>query len=466
MKKFFVFVLPLTFVLFWQSLASAQNSDVQIENLWTRKKGEDWPRFLGPTIDSKSTETGILKDWKDDKLKIVWKRELKESYGIGSISKGRLFQADREGDDCVLFCINAETGEKIWRFSYPTDYTDLYGYNGGPRCSPVIDEDRVYLYGVEGMLHCLDATTGKVIWKKNVNEEFGVIQNFFGVGSTPVIEGDLLIAMVGGSPDESKDVPSGQLDQVKGNGSGIVAFEKLTGKDRYKITDELASYASLKIASIGDRRWCFSFSRGGLVGFDPTNGKVDFEYPWRDSKLESVNASTPVVVADRVFISETYGVGSSMLKVKPGGYEVVWKDDLRARGKSMMTHWNTAIEHEGYIYGSSGRHTHEAELRCIEAATGKVMWSQPELSRCSLMYVDGHFVCLTEYGHLLLLRATHEEFDAVSVIQPTIKLNEDSDRLRPLLKYPCWAAPILSHGLMYVRGDDYLVCLELIPEKQ
>jgi outer membrane protein assembly factor BamB len=433
----------------------------------TRKGGDDWPSFLGPTGDSKSRETGFATPWPKEGLRIVWQRPLRESYGIGAVSRGRYFQFDREGDDARLYALNAKTGEELWQFAYTTDYSDYYGYNGGPRCSPVVDGDLVYIYGPEGMLHCLRVADGSPVWKVDTVKDFGVVQNFFGVGSTPVIEGDLLIAVVGGSPPESHRLGPGALDRVGGNGSGIVAFDKNTGEVKYKITDELAGYAGPKLATINGRRWCFVFARGGLVGFDPTEGTVDFHYPWRATILESVNASQPVVVGDEVFISETYGPGSSMLKVRPGECEVVWKDDDRRREKAMQLHWTTAIHHAGYLYGSSGRHEYNAELRCIEWKTGKVMWSEPDLTRCSLLYVDGHFICLSEDGVLRLLRATPEKYDLVSEWKPVDKTpgpNPFGFGPRQLLNPPAWAAPILSHGLLYVRGDDRVLCLELIPQ--
>lgn len=418
-------------------------------------RGSDWPTFLGPTGDGKSPERGILASWPEGGPRVVWQRRLSESYGIGSISRGRYYQFDRFGPNARLTCMEARTGKEVWNFEYPTDYEDMYGYNGGPRCSPVMDEDRVYIFGVEGMLHCLQASDGKPIWKVDTAEQFGVVQNFFGVGSTPVVEGSLLIAMVGGSPPESHEVPRGYLDRVVGNGSGIVAFDKMTGKVVYSITDELASYASPKTATINGRRWCFAFARGGLLGFEPSTGKVDFHYPWRSKILESVNASVPVVVGDEVLISETYGPGSSLLKVKPDGYDVVWRDELRSRDKAMQTHWNTPIYHEGFLYGCSGRHMNEGELRCVDWKTGEVQWSRRGLTRTSLTYVDGHFVCLGELGHLLLVKANPKEFELVAAA--TLR-DEDGESL---LEYPCWAAPILSHGLLYVRGKDRLVCLDL-----
>ena len=428
-----------------------------VTDLRTRKTGSDWPVFLGMHGDSRSSETGILKTWPKKGLPRRWTRKLGTSYGMPTISRGRLFQYSRFGDSARLTCMKSETGEEIWQFEHPTNYRDLYGYNNGPRSSPTVDDDRVYMLGVGGMLHCVKVMSGQKVWGVDTTKKFGVVQNFFGVGTNPIVEGDLLIVPVGGSPPNSPPVHS----RPPGNGTGIVAFNKHTGDVVYKITDELASYSSPVARTIDGRRWCFVFARGGLVGFEPSKGAVDFQYPWRSRKIESVNASNPVVVGDQVFISECYGIGSSLLRVKPGGYDLVWRDQKELRSWAMKTHWNTSIHHEGYLYGSSGRHSANAELRCVELKTGKVKWSEPRLDRSSLLYVDGHFVCLTEYGDLFLLRATPEKFDRVASFQTPLT----ADNGRPLLEYPAWAAPILSHGLLYVRGKDYLVCLELIPGK-
>jgi outer membrane protein assembly factor BamB len=353
-------------------------------------------------------------------------------------------------------CLNAKTGDRLWEFEYTTDYDDLLGYNNGPRSSPVIDDDRVYVFGPEGMLHCVSVHDGKQIWRVDTARQFGVVQNFFGVGSSPVVEGDLLIVMVGGSPPESHDLGRMDLDRAVGNGTGIVAFDKYTGHVKYAITDELASYSTPQLATIGRRRWCFVFARGGLVAFDPGSGKTDFRYPWRSRLRDSVNVSAPVVVGDEVLITEGYGPGSSLLKVRPGGYDVVWSDSPSTRNKAMLCHLNTPIYHEGYLYGCSGRYSSQAEMRCIEWKTGKVIWRQPGMGLSSLIYVDGHFVCLSEDGILRLIKATPQEYQEVA--KAVVRESSDSE---PLLRAPAWAAPILSHGLLYVRGDDQLICLRL-----
>jgi outer membrane protein assembly factor BamB len=430
-------------------------ADASLPDLGTRHQGVDWPGFLGPTGDSISSERGIVAPWPREGPRIVWQQVAGVGYGMPSISHGRLFQFDRHRDKARLSCLKSETGEFLWKFEYPSNYQDRFGYDNGPRCCPVIDGDRVYIFGVEGMLHCVRASDGKLIWKVDTPREFGVEQNFFGVGSTPVVSGDLLLVQVGGS----RKGPDGQpTPEDPGNGTGVVAFDKLTGKVRYKITDELASYASPVLATIDGRSWAFVFARGGLIGFEPASGKVDFHFKWRSPEYFSVNASNPVVSGDRVLVSETYGPGSALLRVRPGGYQVLWTDAKKGREKSLQCHWNTPIYHNGYVYGSSGRHSQEAELRCVELETGKVMWRERDLERTSLLMVDGHFLCLSEDGLLLLLRVNPQRYEEVSrlrLVNPTTEV--------PLLKPPCWAAPILSHGLLYVRGRDRLVCMELIP---
>lgn len=430
--------------------------EVAPPDLAQRKFGEDWPAFLGPRGDSKSNESGILTDWSQPP-RIFWHAQLGTSYGNCSISRGRCFVFDRVGGTSRLRCLHSETGEPLWRYRYATDYEDMYGYNNGPRCSPIVDNDRVYIFGAEGRLVCLNAASGELVWDVDTAHEFGVVQNFFGVGSAPVVFEDLLLVVIGGSPIESQDVAPGRLEQVAGNGSGVVAFDKFTGEVRYKLSDELASYATISVTRDNQQSKAFAFLRGGIVAFDPATGREDAFFRWRATNPESVNASTPVIVNNEVFISETYGPGSCLLALTTDALKVVWQDDVRKRTKAMQTHWNTAIHHKGFLYGCSGRHTQNAELRCIEWKTGKVRWSQPGLTRTSLLFVDGHFVCLGEDGVLRLVVATPDGYDPVGETR-LVPAGENE----PLLAYPAWSAPVLARGLMYVRGKDQLVCVELI----
>lgn len=421
-------------------------------SLWTRESGQDWPGFLGPTGDAKSVETGIRTDWTDG-LPILWQHEIGEGYSAPAVVRGRLFMFDRHGDSARLTCLNAETGAELWRREYPTAYEDYYEYSNGPRASPVVDEGRVYTFGVEGRLRCHRVIDGELLWEVDTTERFGVVKNFFGVGSTPVVEGDLLIAQIGGSPPASPKIHSGDVEP---NGSAIVAFDKLTGEVRYAMGDDLASYAALRLATIDGRRWGFAFARRGLLAFEPSSGEIDFHYPWRAKILESVNAATPVVIGDRVLITETYGPGAALLKVRTQGYEVLWEDSAR-RDKSLECHWNTPVYEDGVVYASSGRNPGNAELRAVEFETGRVLWSEPGLQRSSLLSVDGHLIVLSEDGVLRLLARNPERYEQ----RGEVDLRADG---RKLLLAPAWNAPVLAHGILYVQGKDRLVAVELIPQ--
>ncbi len=447
-----LWILTVVASLSGPTTAATDRDGAPPPDLGTRHSGTDWPDFLGPDRNGKSAETGLIATWPDTGPRMVWQVPLGTSYSAPSVSRGRLFHFDRHGNVDRVTCRESETGRELWSREHATSYEDILGYNNGPRCTPVVDGDRVYTMSAEGILQCLAVVDGSVRWQLDTMNEFGVAQNFFGVGSTPVVVDDLLIANVGGSPPGGPDnVYSGP---VHGNGTGAVAFDKYSGKVRWQVSDELASYASPVVATVSGTTRCFLFARGGLLAVDSNQGKVAFHFPWRAAKLESVNAASPVVVDDTVFISESYGRGSALLRVAEGSYDEIWTDRERGRDKSLELHWNTPIHHEGFLYGSSGQHGGPAELRCIEWQTGRVRWRQAGLARVSLIHADGKLICLSEDGTLRLLKATPDKYDEIARWIPR------GDDGRPLLKEPAWVAPVLAHKLLYVRGRDRLICVE------
>lgn len=443
----------LCLALTWPSGCFAQSGGVQEPLSSESGRRSDWPDFLGPQRNAKSIEANLNWDWPAAGPPIVWEVPLGTSYSQPTIANNKLFHFDRYGDVARLICRDAESGKELWTLDHPTEYEDLLGYNNGPRCTPVVDGEHVYTMSAEGILQCAQVADGERVWMIDTMEKFGVVQNFFGVGSTPVVFKDVVIANIGGSPPNSP--PNVYAGNVRGNGTGVVAFDKLTGEVRWQASDELASYASPVIAEIDGRPWCFVYARGGLVALDPRSGEVEFEFPWRSRLLESAIASSPVVVGDEVLISESYELGSALLRAKPGEYEEVWTDRNKHRDQSLMLHWNTPVVLDGYIYGSSGRHSGQAELRCVEWKTGRVMWSKPGLRWSSLLYVDGRLLCLSEDGTLRVLRPNPEEYDELAEFQ-----FRDSTG-QPLLREPVWVAPALSDGKLYLRGKDRLVCLDL-----
>jgi outer membrane protein assembly factor BamB len=416
-------------------------------------RAADWPGFLGPTADGKSPETGIIAPWPKEGLKKLWECDLGVGYAPPVVADGRLFHFDRFGDNARLTCRDAATGKELWKFEYPMEYEDVYGYDPGPRSCPVVDGDRVYIHGVEGMVHCVRAADGKPLWKFDTLAKYNFHQNFFGAGGAPVVWENLVIVPVGGSEKGPRPV---DFRDVKPNGTAIVAFDKMTGKLVYETGDELASYATPVVATIAGKPTGLYFARGGLLGFDPKTGKQLFHFPWRAPDLESVNAADPVAIGDKVLLSECYGrdTGAVLLDLKDGKPKVVWSDADRDRlDKSLQCHWNTPIAVGGFVYGSSARHTPDAELRCIDLKTGEVKWAKRRTTRCTLTLVDGHFVCLSEYGTLSLVKVNPEKCEVVSEYEV------------PELVFPCWAPPVLSNGVLYLRGKRTLVALELIPKK-
>ncbi|RYD74538.1 MAG: hypothetical protein EOP84_19750, partial [Verrucomicrobiaceae bacterium] len=173
----------------------------------------DWPEFLGPSRDNLSPETGLLDTFPQEGPRIVWSKQVGTGYSAPSIRGNWLVLHHRLAGEEIVEAFDSATGESRWRYAYPSRFTDPFGYNNGPRCSPVLTEDRCYTFGAEGVLACVDLKTGKQIWKRNTQEDFDIPEAFFGVGSSPILEGEKLIVQLGAQPN-----------------SGVVAFDAATGK--------------------------------------------------------------------------------------------------------------------------------------------------------------------------------------------------------------------------------------------
>jgi outer membrane protein assembly factor BamB len=440
----------------WMHSAVAETIDDAVGH--DAAEGADWPGFLGPQRNGKSAERGLPATWPVTGPPVVWQQRVGTGYSAPAISGGRLFHFARVADSARLTCFNAETGAELWTRDHPTDYEDMLGYNNGPRATPVVHGPHVFTYSAEGILQCVRVSDGTPVWRVDTMKDFHVVKNFFGVGSTPLLWCDLVLVNVGGSPPDSPPDVYSANGRVRSAGSALVAFDAATGKVRWKTGEDLASYASPIVTRIGQRDIVFMFARGGLLAIDPEKGETIAQFLWRARMLESVNAATPVVVGNEVFISETYELGSALVRFSGDSFTEVWSDRGRRRDRAMALHWNTPIEHEGYLYGSSGYHSPEAELRCVEWKTGHVKWSEPGMGRSSLLLIENTLVCLSEDGTLRLLRASPLRYDELA------EWELRSDDGAPRLSYPAWAAPALARGLLYVQGADRLLCLRVLPK--
>jgi outer membrane protein assembly factor BamB len=330
----------------------------------------------------------------------------------------------RVGAQEVVECLDARTGKERWKTSYASNYVDDYGKGNGPRSTPVIAGQRVFTLGAEGQLHCLDLGSGKVLWKRSLLEDYQVLKNFFGVGTSPLLEGDLLLINVGGPQ------------------AGIIALASDSGKEIWRATDQLASYSSPVAATIHGTRQVFFFTRDGLVALEPTKGMVLFSKRWRARSVASVNAATPLVVDDHVFLSASYNTGAVWLRVNEDGVTEEWKGD-----GILSNHYDTSIYSKGHLYGLDGRQETGVRLRCVEVATGKVRWSQDSFGCTSLLLAEGNLIGLIESGELVLFEATPEAY-------------REKARATVLSK-PCRAPIALANGLLYGRDDQKLMCWNL-----
>lgn len=423
---------------------------------------EDWPWFLGPRHDGVSHEKPIVNKWSKDGPPVVWEMKTGEGYAAPSIQSDRLIHTYRRGGEIYIDCIHPENGKRWWRFSYPTQYKDRFGFNGGPRSSPVIADDHVYAYGPAGWLYCLKFQTGEPVWKKNLSESYKVRQDFFGVGTTPLYENGKLIINVG--------APSGPC---------VVALDAKTGNEIWRAGDKWGpSYASPTPATFyGNRRVLVLAGGdsdppvGGLLVIDPADGKIDFSYPFRSRKYESVIAASPIVFDNNIFITASYKTGAALIHVNPDmTYEIKWTS------KYLGAHWATPIYDNGYIYGVDGESRNKSAVVCIDVKTGFRKWSNQlewtqdmpttasgmkalkmSAFRGSFIKADKAYICLGEMGHLIRLELTPEDCRL-------------THRAELFTAQESFVAPVLSKGLLYISqtkgnrssgGAGKLICLDV-----
>jgi outer membrane protein assembly factor BamB len=445
---------------------------------------EDWPRFLGPLGNNISSETNLLERWSTAGPKIVWQQEIGSGYSAPSVLGNRLVLHHRLKNQEVIECFDARTGISLWRSSYSSDFSDPFGYNNGPRCTPSLVSNRCYTFGAEGRLSCLDLESGKIIWQEETAKRWRIPEPFFGVGSTPLVEDDKLIVMVGGQPNATivaLDRFTGKVlweSGGKDNWQGV-ATVGWRGEAPYRWTGEekLASYSSPVAATIHGRRHLLCFTRQGLMSMNPTNGLVYFTR-WFESQVnDSVNAMSPIVSGDEVLISAAYyRIGAVLLRVSADGTSVqeVWRSprsptEREPDSGTLVTpvlelHWNTPVLHKGYLYAFSGRNEPDATFRCVEFQTGKLMWSRDErwrphsasqpavYGRGSAILADGKLIVLGEGGKLGLF--------ALNPYRP----EEICSWQVPQLHYPSWTAPVLSRKRLYLRSEDHLICIDAARE--
>ena len=446
---------------------------------------ENWPRFLGPHGNNTSSETNLLDHWSTNGPPILWEKSIGSGYSAPSVYDGLLVLHHRVGDEEIVEAMDAVSSKTRWRHAYPSRFVDPFGYNNGPRCTPSLTSNRCYTFGAEGNLLCLDLADGRVVWQRDTAKDWNVPPAFFGVGSTPLLESDRLIVIVGGQPDAgvvALDAATGKtlwqsVGRTTWNGAVPTGWRTTKPYD-WTGSEMLASYASPVVATIHRQRHLFCLMRQGLVSLNPTNGEVNFKRWFQSPVNESVNAMTPIVSDDLVLLSSAYyRLGSVALQVNLDGrsFTEAWRNPQNPYERDAITgsyptpvlevHFTTPVLHSGFLYAFSGRNEPDASFRCVELKSGKLKWTREEgwrahstpqpsqFGRGSLILADQKLIVLGEGGRLGLFQPNPE------------RVEENCAWQVPSLRYPCWAAPVLSEKKLFLRSEDRLVCVDMTQRK-
>ena len=394
----------------------------------------DWPQWRGPQRDGLSSETGLLQSWPADGPAVQWRAPLGAGFSGLSIADGRVFTLFAHGDDEFAIALDAETGAEIWRHRTGPYYKETQG-GDGPRSTPTVDGETVYVLGATGQLCALAVATGAPLWEKDLAAEFGSQVPRWGFSTSPLVEGDLLLVEAGGH--DGNFVVDMAIDRT--TAVTAVALDKHTGDTAWTALTEKMSYSSpIAFTAAGTRQLAY-FTAYSLTGLAPQDGRTLWRYPWKTRY--DVSAATPVFIApDRIFISTGDGNGGAALQVKRHGdslaVEQVWQN------KKMKNHFGTSVLYQQHLYGFD-----QAILKCLDAATGTEQWKARGYGKGTLLVADGNLVILGEEGQLGLVEATPAAFREKSKAQ--------------VLNSRCWTVPSLANGRLYLRDESEIVCLDL-----
>jgi outer membrane protein assembly factor BamB len=385
----------------------------------------DWPQFQGPNRDSTSSETGLARSWPKAGPKVVWTKDAGNGWAGPAIAGDIAILFHRVGDDEVVECVAAATGKEKWKQTYRTRYIDMLDKDDGPRSTPLIADGKVFTLGPDGDFTAFALADGKRLWQRNINKDYNVPKGYFGVGTSPMMANGKLLINVGAK------------------GAGVVAFDPANGKELWKATDQGVSYSSPVLAKINGEELAVFFTRQGLLALTPDKGEVRHEHHWRPRLDASVNAATPIVSGNQVFITTSYNTGAILLEAGKGELTEIWKGD-----KSLSCHYNTPVLIKGYLFGIDGRQEGRPDLRCVALKTGKVIWKKEGFGCASLIVADKMIYAFCESGELVLLEQNVEGYTELA-------------RANILNKSPCRAAVALSGGKVFARDSAKWICVDV-----
>jgi outer membrane protein assembly factor BamB len=385
----------------------------------------DWPHWLGPQRNGSSPETGLLTKWPKEGPKVLWKVEGGDGYSSVAVANGRAITLVQKNDKEYVFALDAVKGTKLWEKEIGPLFKN--GYGNGPRSTPTIDGGLVYAQSVSGPLVCLKADNGDIVWCHDILKDFSVKNINWGLAASPLVEGDLVIA-IPGAP-----------------GAGAVAYDKKNGELKWKSGGDSAAYASPVPVTVAGKRLVVVFNAFGLVGMEAAGGTEVWRIPWKTGF--DCNICTPLLIDDHLlFVTSGEGVGSTLFDLAKGAKpEPVWQS-LGKKGV-MTNYWANAVYHQGYLYGLSGEFDKRIDLNCVDVKTGKLMWSRKDFGKGAITLANGHLWISTKAGDLVLVHCNPKEYLEKARVPGFLGENR--------------TVPTIANGRMYLRDLGHVYCLDI-----
>jgi len=378
----------------------------------------DWPRFLGPSANGFSSETGIKTNWSQAAPKMLWSTPMTDGGFAGpSAAGGKVFIIDHADKDDVVRAIDIKTGKDVWTYKYPDGKGENYGYS---RSTPLVEGNRVYTVGRFGMVCCLDAKTGKPIWTANIQTTFNGKIPQWNYAWSPTTDGNQLIVCPGG-PDAS-----------------VVTLDKMTGKTIWAGGgSDIPGYATPVVTQADGKKIYIVFTGVSLIAVDAKTGKLLWRVPWKTDY--DINGATPIVMGNTVFITSGYNHGCALVQFTYTDANILWQS------KDLISRFGTPLLFNGYVYCTEDPN----DLVCMDPKTGKVAWKQPNFEWGPAtgigsgvgMVFDG------KGGDLVLVKLTPEKYQEIGRFKP--------------LGSQSWTAAIVADGKLIVRNKTALACFAL-----
>jgi outer membrane protein assembly factor BamB len=392
----------------------------------------DWPQWRGPDRTGHVPAGQPVPETLPTEPKVIWRVPVGGGFASPVLSGGRVFHLDDQRGTEVAHAVDAATGKELWSAKIFSSHED--GFGVGPRCTPVADGDKVFVQSAKGEFQCLEATTGRVVWRSNFVDDFGAIYigekgpaagaSRHGATGSPVIDGENIIAQVGSA-----------------QGACIVAFKKATGEVVWKSENDQTAYAAPIVATIAGARQFISFTSEALIGLDPATGKL----LWRRPAVTRLgrNVTTPNVWRDLVLVA-SHQLGLVATRVTKDGASEAWVN------KKMTINFSSPVVVGDHLYGLGPT----KNLVCIDASTGTVVWEQAALTHTDANRAEAGFLVmgrniltLNDGGELILFAADPNGYKELGRTQACGLT---------------WCNPAYANGRLYLRDAKELVCLELL----